>query len=149
MSKAKWTPGPWEVELIVGLPRIISDSRKATCRVIGDLHIQEGVGALKGNTVLRDEIAANARLIAAAPELYAALEMAQRAITTLVRALPHPQHSDDLYIPQLDEAESADLAATAALAKARGESQTRKPGVEKPAQPAATSEPFFSYPDEE
>jgi hypothetical protein len=70
----KHTRGPWELELVVGLPRIVAV--KANHRVVADLHVQEGIGALMhgaGNS-LREEIDANARLIAAAPDL---LEVAQ------------------------------------------------------------------------
>ncbi len=67
-----YTPGPWHPTLAFGLPRICADSR-----VIADLNIQEGIGALMGkdkngvykNPSLRDEIIANANLLAAAPEL--------------------------------------------------------------------------------
>jgi hypothetical protein len=74
------TPGPWEVELIVGLPRVISDSTKSNCRCVADLHIDEGVGALKTKEGLRDEIAANARLIAAAPDMLEALRSVEQMI---------------------------------------------------------------------
>lgn len=60
MNQPKWTPGPWrhaaKASSVVGLP------------VIGPM------GAAIANVHARDEMMANAALIAAAPELAAALE---------------------------------------------------------------------------
>lgn len=84
------TPGPWTVGLTVGLPRIFSPHAQ---RVICDLHIQEGIGALMGkakggafkNQELRDEITANARLIAAAPLMLEALENARAVMAVALK----------------------------------------------------------------
>lgn len=104
---AAHTPGPWTAHL--------SATRKTLCVtapdawVCGELHNRESMSD--------DEAWANARLIAAAPELLEALRAAESAmayVTTVVG-----QH--------LDPAEGADLtarrmAARAAIAKATGAS---------------------------
>ena len=107
----KHTKGPWIAALALGLPRIISD-RRTVC----DLHIDEGIGALQGkdkkgafkNPDLREEIAANARLIAAAPELLEALK-------ALLDIAPIPSHIENLRIKD---------AAVKAITKAEGPIQS-------------------------
>mgnify|MGYP003443857007 FL=1 len=69
--ETKWTPGPWPVKPTGDFKRI----------VIGD-GLVEGPGGYEVAEVYsddcdRDEAMANAHLIAAAPDLYAALAMAQ------------------------------------------------------------------------
>jgi len=88
----KWTPGPWRFTL-GGLPRVISADGTTICGV-------HRIGRHTGNHSVA-AVEANGRLIAAAPELYAALS----AISEM-----------------MGPAENAVFSAAAdALAKARGE----------------------------
>jgi len=85
-NKTPWTPGPWTVELLLDtMPRIVT-ARDASivCRLS------------KENLESRES---NARLIAAAPELYAALDALEQAPENMLNVAN----------------------ARAALAKARGE----------------------------
>lgn len=99
MSERKWTPGKWsvyEVERETYWPGI--DAGRTSIVVWGDQQENNGV---QGDTL--EEAKANAHLIAAAPDLYEALDR-------LVRYINAP--STEAY-----------LSARAALAKARGETQ--------------------------
>ena len=80
MSAAQHTPGPWSVEARFGWYHISSEhsiggelcksGRQAICAMT-----HEGK---RGSTAYREMFAANARLIAAAPELLDALQMLTR-----------------------------------------------------------------------
>ena len=99
MSERKWTPGKWSVyedERETYWPGI--DAGRTSIVVWGDQQENNGV---QGDTL--EEAKANAHLIAAAPDLYEALDR-------LVRYINAP--STEAY-----------LSARAALAKARGETQ--------------------------
>ena len=114
MSERKWTPGEWT----------LCNNGKCTCKHVyshkADQHVATGrpIACVHGEwgdapdmiygEVRQEQIDANARLIAAAPELYEALE-------AMVAAW-HTRYCDDG--PDLDEIEQR---ARAALAKARGE----------------------------
>ena len=63
MTKAKHTPGPWEVKQFGG-PQISGPAGYAVRTMWGALHVDD----------LQGQDAANARLIAAAPDLLEALE---------------------------------------------------------------------------
>ena len=73
--KPKFTKGPWEVVGIVGCDLYVRAVSTTLSRV--ELRITSGIGGYRplvdGKRSL-EEVEANARLIAAAPELYAALE---------------------------------------------------------------------------
>ena len=101
MSERKWTPGKWsvyEVERETYWPGI--DAGRTSIVVWGDQQENNGV---QGDTL--EEAKANAQLIAAAPNLYEALENLANAC----------QNADDSY---QWVAEAFDV-----LAKARGETQ--------------------------
>jgi hypothetical protein len=122
VSKAKHTPGPWRAIDYPGADKVFA----------GDFHICDirGWGYLTAVQKLSDEEAikvqdANARLIAAAPELLAAL----KGILTLMQsgrlrpntsADPHPY--PDVRLTPFVEAEGA---AIHAIAKAEGTVCTR------------------------
>lgn len=65
MTKPKHTPGPWELKQFGG-PQISGPKGYAVCTMWGALSVSE----------LRGQDAANSRLIAAAPDLLAALSSA-------------------------------------------------------------------------
>ena len=106
MSETKWTPGPWEVVRHGSIaeylgPRVcrngnISDDIK----LCGNRWVE---GAWKDDP----EAHANMHLIAAAPDLYAALERMERHFRMLS--------------PDMDAPGSVFAQAIAALSKARGE----------------------------
>lgn len=97
MSEPKWTPGPWAVETRDKKTWVVAycgdDDPWFVCNP--ELYIGPGK---------TDRAPANAHLIAAAPDLYAALDAAR---IILAEHEPHP-------LPVLAQA-------LAALAKARGE----------------------------
>jgi len=100
MSAPKFTPGPWHVSLgriagVKGEHEVVTTDRAA-------------VGVFSDNKEVRE---ANAHLIAAAPDLFAALEKSVRCISALMPG------ADDFLLP---EASRVAVAARAALAKARG-----------------------------
>lgn len=70
MSEPKWTPGPWFIDTA---PRMASLSVRAAGRPIASIWCREG-GGFRVTKESQFEGEANARLIAAAPELYEALE---------------------------------------------------------------------------
>jgi len=87
------TPGPWYC--------------KPTAGDHDFLIYPEGPG--NAIAIVRDFDEANARLIAAAPELLAACEVAQDA---LMAALPHADRIRDILFPALREAQAAIAKAT-------------------------------------
>ena len=93
MSAAKHTPGPWQVsETVTGRPKVISNRGFAVCG------FQSGA---------YDQMRTDARLIAAAPELLAALKKCAKALQ-LTNGMTHAE------IIALGDAERA-------IAKATGE----------------------------
>ena len=70
-----------------------------------------------------EECAANAVLIAAAPDLYEALDRALGAINDLYRERAHDGHCSLWEAKQMYNNDGAVIAARAALRKARGEAQ--------------------------
>lgn len=91
---ATHTPGPWSVELVAGLPVIVAGRHR-----VGEAQVDGGIGRLKEPGV-REEVAANARLIAAAPEMLEALKAAERELQEL-------ESSDALFMARaaIDKAE--------------------------------------------
>ena len=101
-----WTPGPWSVP---GPPdKVCAEgyTKNGWAKAVATVHMPTWMHAA--------EPWANAHLIAAAPDLYAALEAV--AATIDPAALIEDDH------PQRDQAEAL-LQAIAALAKARGETK--------------------------
>lgn len=108
MNERKWTKGPWEI-----IPR--GSKHLAPCI----LRKAETCGAYVAEvrTYPPDpEADANARLIAAAPDLYEALEEANNVIRSLAVAylMTIPDGDERGFFPLYDRMKSA-------LAKARGE----------------------------
>lgn len=121
MNNAKHTPGRWTASV---------GSRGAHINVANDYNHPLSFGFkwsdTPGNEALVVEAQANAALIAAAPELLAALERAAsvlRAISDLAASYPRP--SNDLHgrtlLDLCEIPKHAAIEASAALAKARGE----------------------------
>lgn len=113
MNEPKWTKGPWEAlpqngagPMIVHIFDTGNQMRPTGYRLIA--HMLE-----RGNSLDQDR--ANAHLIAAAPDLYEALE----TVAQLLRDHHGDQSSEDGW--QNEEIRDAWLAARAVLAKARGE----------------------------
>lgn len=107
MSGRAWTPGPWKIGV----------SADHTPLVMVDVHPSEGSGfgvahinRLPRMGSVRGDVAANARLIAAAPDLFEALARIIAANDEFRRALPADWQSD----PVNDACD----AARAALSKA-------------------------------
>lgn len=98
MNETKFTPGPWSVRVdMYEFHDVVSDTAVIACTAGG-----------RGMT--KEEYQANAYLIAAAPELYDALEMAEDQLMNIAESGEWPQKFDGL----LSEIH-------AALCKARGE----------------------------
>lgn len=110
MSETRWTPGPWTLETayrdedLLSVVYVSEDNQ--------EFPIAEEVGGRRHGADFEDEseCVANAHLIAAAPELYEALEECKRVLS-------------DLQSTQLEgtRTRAAWEKARAALAKARGE----------------------------
>lgn len=109
----KHTPGPWRIDY----------DENASPHIWIDAETEFGVAKIEscdhgdGKETLNQEDWDNARLIAAAPELLAALKLAQVAILSLSRRIDI-QNASGADIAALDQAERADLSATAAIARA-------------------------------
>lgn len=70
MSESKWTKGEWEVRAKSGFPVIYSqESHTEICSP----HFSKGLRFLREQKVYREELMANAHLLAASPSLYQAL----------------------------------------------------------------------------
>jgi hypothetical protein len=106
MSETPWTPGPWWVG---------RNERSVVCNTeIPEWHTADSVEYYGGHLVAESMAPANARLIAAAPELAEALE-AMLYEYEGVYDMTAPTHH------QSDAALKAESMARAALAKAKGE----------------------------
>lgn len=109
MSGTKFTPGPWRVEVGQDYyapsmqPHVYVSSEETVCAAT----VVATMGTYGG--IALEQKQANAHLIAAAPELYEALE----------RALNFIANTESEFGIQLDSGD----AARAALRKARGEAQ--------------------------
>jgi len=111
MEELKATPGPWEV---------FGDYDAVDCpgieSTLGSIVVHGQEGELMGiGGRGKDEAFANARLIAAVPDLYTALESARKALRQYAVFLERRSAED--YPAGLD----AEKQVIAALAKARGE----------------------------
>jgi hypothetical protein len=101
MSETPWTPGPWWVG---------RNERSVVCNTeIPEWHTADSVEYYGGHLVAESMAPANARLIAAAPELAEALEAALRLLDE-TQTLAWSPRQGDIYD-----------AARAALAKAKEE----------------------------
>lgn len=102
VSTSAWTPGPWTVRQIVA---DVPDVRSADGSPVARMAWLPEIGNVG--------VEANARLIAAAPELYGALNelISFAAVMEIMEDCPYP-----------DALKKRRLAAQAALARARGES---------------------------
>ena len=113
MSETKWTPGPWHVADDHHV-RAVLDVRDSDGWDVAKLYSARGdVDTRDSSGVWRDDPVriANARLIAAAPELYEALVRLEAELV------------EDKYGENYEPSPFENLAiARAALAKARGES---------------------------
>ena len=108
MSERKWTPGEWsvyQVERETYWPGI--DAGRTSIVIWGDQQENNGV---QGDTL--EEAKANAHLIAAAPDLYEALDK-------LYAWIMKPNSEDD----DIDNDVATFMQCRAALSKARGENQ--------------------------
>jgi len=70
-EKPKFTPGPWRVVLELGLPTVVAAESEKVADIICTRVKREAK---------REELAANARLIAAAPTLYAACQAMRKSL---------------------------------------------------------------------
>jgi len=109
----KHTLGPWRFEDTVTQVRDCTFGTQ-----IWGPHVR--IGFTERQNVGADEERANARLIAAAPDLLEALKLAQDAVLALSRRIDL-MNASGADIAALDMAEQADLAARQAIAKAEGE----------------------------
>lgn len=105
-QKTKWTPGPWRVGTIGltndgGRPVLAESGR--ICVIDAQTEFKRG----EGWKTECDEREANARLIAVAPELYAAMNDAAQFLSFMGSALPDVRRLSDRI--------------NAALTKARGD----------------------------
>lgn len=111
--KHTYTPGPWHIYASDGYrPGIDADNESYSVIIFGEMDSKEGV---QGRTI--DEAQANARLIAAAPDLYEALSIVQ-AIAKSDRAAIERLGFD--FKSGQKCSEWAEGKIDAALAKARG-----------------------------
>lgn len=104
-TQTKWTPGPWVNDdgLVCG-----RESRPEFRENMPSIDIFD---AREWPRSLENEAAANAALIAAAPELYEALERAERKLSAYVGVCKDDKELTDTVLPM----------ARIALFKARGE----------------------------
>lgn len=130
MSDTKFTPGPWAVENHFDEPEVVScNERDANEKEAGVIYVIAGrIGGMVHGESFDDfsEVEANRFLIAAAPDLYAALQSLASCRPSMCcddfHHQPGDYHGDEESCPALDRYEAAYLSARAALAKARGES---------------------------
>jgi hypothetical protein len=107
-----FTPGPWQIYLVAGdpWPKVIAGDPSAGC-IICNVNPESGVDASKAPSIAfhRMPAMANARLLAAAPDLLVALE-----------ALLHGLRKVTSQADWNAEREEASAMARAAIAKAKG-----------------------------
>ncbi len=125
MSKNKFTPGPWSVDLSGvcsqgGTPKIISPHHLGS--------IAEAHSNLKYSMLCSEEYAqrlGNAHLISAAPDLLEALEECSECASIIRRLIEniekHGNYSEESTINFLNQALSCHGLSKSAIAKARGE----------------------------
>ncbi|WP_257834576.1 hypothetical protein [Burkholderia glumae] len=129
-SKQQWTPGPWSLTTVptsigschkIG-PFPSAGDRRETCACVYADGIRIGIDEKIPAAV---ELFANAKLIAAAPELVEALQVAMRAASDTLFVLRDILRNDGGADPRLENlADALDKATDigyAALAKATGE----------------------------
>lgn len=110
MSEAKFTPGPWEVDESHCLGAVTAGKRHIAMASLFDWPEDE-------KRVTREQQMANSHLIAAAPDMYAALKMAEEFIVNGVEGGYIRLPDADCH----DPAHGTLPAIFLALAKARGE----------------------------
>lgn len=103
MSNTQHTPGPWHIS---GGP--ISVHKYRHYDIIGGISLVATTAILSGSQHTAEESSANARLIAAAPDLLAALKFCATVL------------SDCVLFPERDDENQAYSWAIAAIAKAEG-----------------------------
>lgn len=94
MSEPKFTPGPWKADIRTGVYAVYPESQEHNClsmSPIGErwmIAYQMGRQDREGSyPLITDEQAANARLIASAPDLYVACKAARLELSYLVEQL--------------------------------------------------------------
>lgn len=122
-SEPKWTPGPWHHGTMYGWGDNICITRRSASDygpqgVIGDCPIAQ-VYTKAPHWENSYPFEANARLIAAAPELYEALERLTKAADRLMQNIHEFDKPTDQEFG--DAVDSAIFSGTMALKKARGE----------------------------
>ena len=111
---AEFTPGPWIAEL--GEIHEVRDTEGGRICILTQLRGRYGLGGRRADS----ESPANANLIAAAPEMYEALQMALAAEQTRLYSLPA---SDEYEVSVAKDGCSARIGRIkAVLAKAEGKS---------------------------
>ena len=86
IKESKHTPGPWMVCPELSAFEIRSESPKARTK-LGDTHVIASATFSDNAPISADEFAANAKLIAAAPEMAEALNRAMETLCEIERAL--------------------------------------------------------------
>ena len=120
MAGTKPTPGPWmaatAISSVVGLP-VVAQTGRLICNVN---HAHDPVhGKVAGDDAFNREAIANARLIAAAPELLDALRQCQSALAMMVA--PDAIKSTSV-LHAFAQVTAAEVVARAAIAKASPQS---------------------------
>lgn len=82
MSEVKFTPGPWVVEQSEKTPIYVSPVGRHENISICNVMVMDEDDSESGDWINGDETKANAKLIAAAPDLYLALIEARQVIAT-------------------------------------------------------------------
>ena len=116
METVKCTPRPWRAEL--GEVHEVRDSEGGRICILTQLRGKNGLCGRRSD----HESTTNAHLIAAAPEIYAALEL------VLPFLLEEQQVLERSYLPEPDEEESAGLERIALLIKVVSEAIAKAKG---------------------
>lgn len=114
---SKHTPGPWEVKSGMSCRRV-EDTHGGAVTIIYNHQEYNGeaCGSITSQNKTDDELQANARIIAAAPEL---LEACEALLVMMGKQGGHRKLDDQLTWRANDE--KAEATARAAIAKAKGE----------------------------
>ncbi len=112
-AETKWTRGPWRIECVSDAVRV----------VIGAGRQKIILGRFNPKQLREAETTANARLAAAAPDLYEALQNSLDTIEEMFTALHKERESVYTWQDFQEAPEMKQI--TAALAKARGEDAQR------------------------